>query len=75
MLEYIVIAALAIVAVLVIILFDVRRSKITGRPSAPPNPLDRSYFPGINGASKWPLPMAGRTERKKTETFQQHSDN
>ena len=75
MLEYIVIAALAIVVVSVVILFVIRRSKITGRSSAPPNVLDRSYFPGINGFTKWPLPMRGRTERKKTETFQQHSDN
>ena len=75
MLEYIIIAALAIVAISVMILFDFRRSEGTDRPSAPPNALDRSYFPGINGSTKWPLPVGGRTERKKTETFRQHSDN
>ena len=75
MLEYIIIAAVAIVVVSVMILFDFRRSEVTGRPSAPPNALDNSYFPGINGATKWPLPLGGRTERKKTETFRQHSDD
>ncbi len=75
MLEYIIIAGLAMAVVSAIILFGVRRSEVRGRPSAPPNVLDRSYFPGVNGYTKWPLPLGGRTERKKTETFRQHSDD
>jgi hypothetical protein len=75
MLEYIIIAALAIAVVSAIILFGVKRSEVTGRPSAPPNVLDRSYFPGIKGSTAGPLPVGGRTERKKTETFRQYSDD
>ncbi|NOR38549.1 MAG: hypothetical protein GQ580_03060 [Candidatus Thorarchaeota archaeon] len=75
MLEYIIIAALVIVGVSAIILISIKRSETSGQPSAPPNPLDKSYFPGIPGASKWPLPVRGRTERKKTETFRQYSDD
>jgi hypothetical protein len=75
MLEYIIVAALAIVAVSVVILVGVRRSKVTGQSSAPPNVLERSYFPGIRGSTAGPLPVRGRTERKKTETFRQHSDD
>jgi len=75
MLEYIVVAALAIVVVSVIILFGVRRPKVTGRSAAPPNVYDRSYFPGMPGSTAEPLPLGGRTERKRTETFRQHSDN
>ncbi|MHA1485356.1 MAG: hypothetical protein ACTSPR_08570 [Candidatus Thorarchaeota archaeon] len=75
MLEYFIVAALAIVAVSAIILISIKRSEATGQPSAPPNALDRSYFPGIPGASKWPLPVRGRTERKNTETFRQYSDD
>ncbi len=75
MLEYIIIAALAIAVVSAIILFGVKRSEVTGRPSAPLNVLDRSYFPGIKGSTAGPLPVGGRTERKKTETFRQYSDD
>ncbi|MEE8181852.1 MAG: hypothetical protein V3T87_00900 [Candidatus Thorarchaeota archaeon] len=75
MLEYIIVAALAIVAVSVIVLFGGRRSKVTGRSSAPPNVYDKSYAPGMIGSTAGPLPVRGRTERKKTETFRQHSDN
>ncbi len=75
MLEYIIIAAFAIVGVSALILISVKRSEVTGRSSAPPNPLDRSYSPGLRGSTAGPLPLGGRTERKKTETFRQHSDN
>jgi len=75
MLEYFIVAALAIVVVSVIILFGVKRSKATSRSSAPPNVYDRSYMPGIRGSTAGPLPLGGRTERKKTETFRQHSDD
>lgn len=75
MLEYIIIAGIAIAVVVAIILLSVRRSEATGRSSAPPNVLDESYFPGVNGFTKWPLPLGGRTERKKTETYRQHSDD
>ncbi|MEE9541086.1 MAG: hypothetical protein V3V85_06295 [Candidatus Thorarchaeota archaeon] len=75
MLEYFIVAGLAIAVVSAIILISVKQSEATGRPSAPPNVLDRSYFPGIRGSTAGPLPLGGRTERKKTETFQQHSDD
>jgi len=75
MLEYIIIAALVIVVVSVIILFGVRRSKVMGGSSAPPNVYDKSYAPGMIGSTAGPLPVRRRTERKKTETFRQHSDN
>ncbi len=75
MLEYIIAAALAILVVSVIIGFGVKRSEVSSRSSAPPNVYDRSYFPGITGSTAGPLPLEGRTERKKTETFRQHSDN
>ncbi len=75
MLEYIIVAGLATAVVLAIILISVKRSEATGRSSAPPNVLERSYFPGIRGSTAGPLPVRGRTERKKTETFRQHSDD
>jgi hypothetical protein len=75
MLEYFIVAALAIVVVSVIILFGVKRSKATSQSSAPPNVYDRSYAPGMIGSTAGPLPLGGRTERKKTETFRQHSDD
>ena len=75
MLEYIIVAALAIVVVSVVIWFAVRRSEVKGQSSAPPNVYDRSYYPGLPGSTAGPLPLGGRTERKKTETFRQHSDN
>jgi hypothetical protein len=73
MLEYIIVAALAIVVVSVIVLFGGRRSKVTGRSSAPPNVYDKSYAPGMIGSTAGPV--RGRTKRKKAETFRQHSDN
>jgi len=75
MFEYIIVAALAILVVLVIIWFGVRRPKVTFQSSTPPNVYDRSYFPGMPGSTAEPLPLWGRTERKRTETFRQHSDN
>jgi len=75
MLEYIIAAAFAILIVLVIILFGVRRSEARSKSSVPPNVYDMSYMPGIRGSSAGPLPLGGRTERKKTETFRQHSDD
>jgi len=75
MLEYFIVAGLAITVVLAIILFGGRRSKVTGRSSAPPNVYDKSYAPGMVGSTAGPLPVRGKTERKKTETFQQHSDD
>jgi len=75
MLEYIIVAALAIVVVSVIILFGGRRSKVTGRSSAPPNVYDKSYAPGMVGSTAGPFPVGGRTERKKTETYRQYSDD
>ena len=75
MLEYIIAAAFAILIVLVIILFGARRSEVRFQSSVPPNVYDESYFPGINASSAGPFPVGKRTERKKTETFQQNSDN
>ncbi len=75
MLEYIIAAAFVIVVVSVIVLRGVRRSKVTDRSSAPPNVYDKSYTPGMMGSTAGPLPLKGRTERKKTETFRQNSDN
>ncbi len=75
MLEYIIVAGLAIVVVLAIILISVKRSETTGRPAAPPNVYDKSYAPGMIGSTAGPLPLGRRTERKKTETFRQHSDD
>jgi hypothetical protein len=75
MLEYIIAAAFVILMVSVIILFGVRRSEARSQSSVPPNVYDESYFPGMRGSTAGPFPVGKRTERKKTETFQQNSDN
>ncbi len=75
MLEYIIVAGLATAVALAIILISVKRSEATGRSSAPPSVYDSSYYPGITGSTAGLLPLGGRTERKKTETFRQHSDD
>ena len=75
MLERIIAEALAILVVSVIIRFGVQRSEVTSRSSLPLNVYDRSYAPSMMGSTVGPLPLGRRTERKKAETFRQHSDN
>ncbi|MHA1960065.1 MAG: hypothetical protein ACW99U_07535 [Candidatus Thorarchaeota archaeon] len=36
---------------------------------------DVSYSPGWLGSTSGPFPVGGRTKRKKTETFRQHSED